>query len=99
MPSQLDCLHGNAFLQARITNRTPRCVIDQGESRPVVNGSQMLCGHGKADGIRDALSQRARGDFNTVILDLGVPGANGVSPLRVVGLELVHRHGGVPRQM
>ncbi|TKW51862.1 hypothetical protein CTA1_1112 [Colletotrichum tanaceti] len=96
---ELDGLHGHALLQAGVPDHAPGHVVDDGEAGPVVGGGEVLGGDGQADGVGDALAQRARRHLDAVVLDLRVAGAEGVGAARVVRLELVHGHVAVARQV
>lgn len=97
--SSLDSLESNTLLQAGIANHAPRRVVDELIAWAVVGGSQVLGGHGHTNGIGNTLTQGTSGNFNTLILNLGVTRADGVMSIRVIRLELVKSHILVSRKM
>mmetsp|Transcript_10547 Transcript_10547/g.20282 ORF Transcript_10547/g.20282 Transcript_10547/m.20282 type:complete len:535 (-) Transcript_10547:50-1654(-) len=83
----------NTFLEATITGKSKDVVVEDLVIFRVVNGSGHLLGSSETDGVRDTLSKRARGGFDSgrVVLggrEFGVTGGHGVVLTEV--LDLIH---------
>lgn len=89
---QIDRLLEDTFLRAGVANHDICGVVDEVKAGLVVGGSQALGGHGQTDSVGHTLAKRTGGDFNALVLDLGVAGGEGVVSGGVVGLQLVHGH-------
>ncbi|KAH3669314.1 hypothetical protein OGAPHI_001435 [Ogataea philodendri] len=67
-------------------------VGDDVEARLVVGGSEVLGCNGQTNRVGDTLTQRTRGDFDGIVLDLRVTRTQRVEVVGVVRLQLVHGH-------
>ena len=82
----------DAFHQAAVAEEDPRAVIDDRVAGPVELGGQHALGDGEADGVRDALAERAgrRLDAGRAA-DLGMAGGHGMQLAEVP--QLAHGQG------
>lgn len=86
-------LQPNTFLQACIPNHAPSVVRYKIITRPVKRRSQVLCRHCQTNRVGKTLTQWPGGHFDAFMLDLRMARAQGVFTVRMVGFELVERHG------
>ncbi|TKW48581.1 hypothetical protein CTA1_4129, partial [Colletotrichum tanaceti] len=85
-------LEADALLEAGVANHAPRHVVHDLVAGPVVRCREVLGGHGQPDGVGDALAERSRGDFDALVLDLGVARTQGIGLVGVVRFELIDCH-------